>query len=161
MAKLPRFDWGLTFLANWSAPIAFVARLGMSYVFVLDGYGAIADASGVGAYMEANGVSAKLLPLVIAVELGGGLMVASGFGARSAAIALAGFCLLTAALFHAHAGDPEQVINFQKNLAMAGGFLLLATFGPGAWSLDAWRAARRSEGAGNAVPSETSAPKTR
>jgi putative oxidoreductase len=166
----PRFDWSLAFLANGSAPIAFLGRLGMSYVFILDGYGAIANAPGVAAYMEANGVSGKLLPLVIATELGGGLMVALGLGARWAAIALAGFCGLTAALFHANAADPEQVINFQKNCAMGGGFLLLATFGPGAWSLDAWLAKRRraaerraqqSERATIATPGQADAPKTR
>jgi putative oxidoreductase len=170
MATPPGFDWGLNFLANGSAPIAFVGRLAMSYVFILDGYGAIANAPGVAAYMEANGVSAKLLPLVVATELGGGLMVASGFGARWAAIALAGFCGLTAALFHANSADSEQVINFQKNLAMAGGFLLLAAFGPGAWSLDAWRAKRRrvaetraqqGEPAAIATPGQANAPKTR
>jgi putative oxidoreductase len=169
MATLPKLDWSLDVLANWSGPIAFLGRLSMSYIFVLDGYGAIVNASGVAGYMEANGVSRKLLPLVIAVEFGGGLMVASGLGARSAAIALAGFCALTAALFHANGADPEQVINFQKNVAMAGGFLILVAFGPGDWSLDAWRAARRrasmtlarqDEVATIAISGQADAPKT-
>jgi putative oxidoreductase len=153
MATLPKLDWSLDVLANWSGPIAFLGRLSMSYIFVLDGYGAIVNASGVAGYMEANG----------------GLMVASGLGARSAAIALAGFCALTAALFHANGADPEQVINFQKNVAMAGGFLILVAFGPGDWSLDAWRAARRrasmtlarqDEVATIAISGQADAPKT-
>lgn len=80
-----------------------------------------------------------LLPLVILTELGGGLLVAFGLFARYAAFALAGFALLTALFFHWNFGDPDQVIHFMKNLAIAGGFLLLTAFGAGAWSLDTWR----------------------
>jgi putative oxidoreductase len=130
-----RFDWRLNILNDWSGPMALAARLAMAYVFVVEGVGKIANPADVAAYMEANGVSAKLLPLVILVELGGGLLVAAGLAARAAAIALAGFCVLTALLFHM-GGD--QTIEFQKNLAIAGGFLVLAAFGPGGWSLDAW-----------------------
>ena len=139
MASAPKLDWGLNFLQNWSAPIAFVGRLGLAYIFLVDGVEAIAHAPDVAAYMQANGVNANLLPLVVVTELGGGLMVVAGFGARWAAIALAGFCVLTAALFHANGDDAGEIIHFQKDLAIAGGFLLLAAFGPGAWSIDAWR----------------------
>jgi putative oxidoreductase len=55
-------------------------------------------------------------------------------------VILAGFCILTAYFFHGDFGDYEQLVNFQKNLAMAGGFLALVAFGAGAWSIDAWRA---------------------
>ena len=91
---------------------------------------------GVSGYMAQHGVPAALLPLVILTELGGGLLVLFGLKTRWAAIALAGFCLLTALLFHLAAGE---TIQFQKNLAMAGGFLTLATAGPGRWSIDGWR----------------------
>jgi putative oxidoreductase len=86
--------------------------------------------------MQANGVDARLLPLVIATELGGGLLVLVGLKTRWAAIALFGFCLLTALFFHLGA---DQAIDFRKNLGMAGGFLTLAILGPGPWSLDYWR----------------------
>jgi putative oxidoreductase len=92
--------------------------------------------------MEANGVSPLLLPLVILTELGGGLLVMFGLLTRWAALALAGFCLLTALLFHM---APDQAVHFYKNLAIAGGFLMLVAHGPGPWSLDAWWA-RRSGG---------------
>ncbi len=59
-----------------------------------------------------------------------------GLKTRWAAIALCGFCLLTALVFHTAA---DQVIELQKNIAMAGGFLMPAIFGPGPWSLDALR----------------------
>jgi putative oxidoreductase len=87
-------------------------------------------------YMQANGVDGRLLPVVILTELDGGLLVLVGLKTRWAAIALFGFCLLTALFFHLGA---DQAIHFRKNIAMAGGFLTLAILGPGAWSFDGWR----------------------
>ena len=109
----------------------------LAYIFILEGAGKIAGYSGVADYMQAHGVDGRLLPLVILTELGGGLLVLVGLKTRWAAIALFGFCLLTALFFHTGA---YQAIQLQKNVAMAGGFLALALLGAGAWSLDAWRA---------------------
>jgi putative oxidoreductase len=142
MAGIPKLDWNLNFLESWSAPIALCGRLGLAYVFVVDGWQGIVNYAGVASYMLNNGVSPRLLPLVIVTEFGGGLLVAVGLWARWAGLALAGFCVLTAVLFHANGGDVDQVIHFQKDLAIAGGFLMLAAFGPGGWSVDAWRAGR-------------------
>jgi putative oxidoreductase len=142
MANPPKLDWRLDFLESWSAPIVFVARLGLAAIFIIDGWQAITNYAGVADYMSSNGVSPLLLPLVILTEFGGGLMIVAGFETRPAAIALAGFCVLTALLFHAGGGDIDQVIHLEKDLAIAGGFLALAAFGPGAWSIDAWRVGR-------------------
>jgi putative oxidoreductase len=87
--------------------------------------------------MQAHGVPGSLLPLVIVTELLGGAMIATGLMTRWVAIAMAGFVLLTAFFFHTHFADEAQLINFNKNLAIAGGFLALAAHGGGAWSLDA------------------------
>ena len=59
-----------------------------------------------------------------------------GLFTRWAAIALAGFCVLAAYLFHYQPGDMMQMINFMKNVTIAGGFLVLAGSGPGAYALD-------------------------
>ncbi len=120
------------------------ARILLAVIFVVDGWLAIANYSGTVAYMQASGVPGLLLPLVILTELGGGLLVAFGLFARVAAFALAGFALLTALFFHSNFGDQNQSIHFMKNMAIAGGFLLLSANGPGAWSLDAWRGAWRT-----------------
>jgi putative oxidoreductase len=120
--------------------VVFIGRALMAYIFIVEGYGKIVNYSGVAGYMVDHGVTSALLPLVILTELGGGLMILSGLATRWAALALAGFAVLTAAIFHSDSADAGQVINFQKNLAIAGGFLILAAWGPGAWSLDGWRA---------------------
>jgi len=125
-------------------PIAvFIARLGLAWIFLLEGVGKIENYAATAGYMQASGVSPALLPLVILTELGGGLLVVLGLFTRFAAFALMGFCLLTALFFHTNFADVEQAINFNKNIAMAGGFLALVALGGGAWSLDAMFAARR------------------
>jgi putative oxidoreductase len=130
------FDADLNFLARFVGPLMLLARAMLAYIFVVSGLTYIGQYAGVVDYMQSNGVDGRLLPLVILTELGGGLLVLFGLKTRWAAIALGGFCLLTALFFHLGA---DQTAHFRANIAMAGGFLLLATFGPGAWSLDAWR----------------------
>jgi putative oxidoreductase len=119
-------------------PLAFVGRVLLAFIFVKEGIDAIGRYSDVAGYMESSGVSARLLPLVILVQLGGGLSVLTGFLTRLGAIALGGFCLLTALMFHRNWADFNEAIQFQKDFCMAGGFLVLAAFGPGLWSVDAW-----------------------
>lgn len=120
---------------------ALAGRLLLSLIFVVEGWLKIFDYAATQGYMQANRVSGTLLPLVILTELGGGILVALGLFARWVALALAGFCLLTALFFHM---APDEAVHFYKNLAMAGGFLILAAQGPGGWSLDAWRVRRRA-----------------
>ena len=130
------FDADLRFLSRWAGPLGLIGRAMLAYIFIVEGVEKIANYAGVVGYMQANGVDGRLLPLVILTELGGGLLVLIGLKTRWAAIALFGFCLLTALFFHLGA---DQTIEMQKNIAMAGGFLTLAIYGPGAWSLDGWR----------------------
>src|SRR5271165_2874558 len=127
------FDSDLVFLRRFAGPIMLVARIMLAYIFVVSGATYLGQYADVGDYMRVNGVDARLLPLVIATELGGGLLVLFGRATRWAALALCGFCLLTAFLIHWRA---NEMIEVQKNVAMAGGLLALAVFGPGPWSLD-------------------------
>jgi putative oxidoreductase len=81
-----------------------------------------------------------VLFLIVGIgKLGGGALVVAGLWTCPAALALAAFTVLAALLFHANFADPMQKINFLKNLSIAGGFLLLAANGAGAWSVDARR----------------------
>ena len=120
-----------------NAVSSLLGRAGLSLIFIISGWGKIAGYAGTQAYMESMGVSGALLPLVIALELGGGLAILSGLFTRPVSLALAAFSIISAAIFHADFGDQMQAISFWKNVAMAGGFLVLAAHGPGPLSLDA------------------------
>jgi putative oxidoreductase len=127
-----------------NATLSLFGRLGLSLIFIISGWGKIAGYAATQQYMEAMGVPGSLLPLVIALELGGGLAILAGGFTRAIALALAAFSLASAVLFHGNLGDATQAIMFWKNVAMAGGFLMLAANGAGALSLDALRARRRA-----------------
>ena len=86
--------------------------------------------------MNAAGVPAALLPLVIATEVLGGLAITVGWQTRVTALLLAGFTLLSALLFHNNFADQIQTVMFLKNVSIAGGFLLLAANGAGPLSVD-------------------------
>lgn len=120
-------------LQSLAAP---VGRLFISFIFLYSGLGKITGYAGTQGYMEAMGVPGALLPLVIAVEVLGGLAVLLGWHTRLAAFLLAGFSLLSALLFHANFADQGQMINFMKNVAIAGGFLMIVAHGAGAYALD-------------------------
>lgn len=113
-----------------------VARILLSLIFVTSGISKISGYAGTQGYMEAMGVPGGLLPLVIALEILGGLAVMLGWHTRVAAFLLAGFTLSSALLFHANFGDQVQMIMFMKNVSIAGGFLMIVAQGAGAFSLD-------------------------
>lgn len=119
--------------------IVLLARLLLAQIFLLAGLGKISGYAGAQGYMESVGVPGALLPLVILLEIGGSLALILGFMTRWAALALAGFCVAAALLFHLQPNDQMQMIMLMKNLAMAGGLLLLYVQGAGAYSLDGRR----------------------
>lgn len=116
---------------------ALLGRLLMAALFLHEAFVKLTHFGPSMAYMERFGVPALLLPAAIALELGGGLMLVIGWGSRYAALALAGFCIATAVLFHNALSDGNQLLHFQKDLAIAGGLLVLFAFGPGRFSLRA------------------------
>lgn len=122
-------------------------RVLISVIFVLAGFNKIGGYAGTQAHMEGHGVPGELLPLVILLEAGGGLLIIAGFQTRITAFLLAGFCLLAAVLFHGEISERSESIAFMKNLAIAGGFLFLVARGAGPISVDAWRT-RRDAAAG-------------
>lgn len=111
-------------------------RILMSVIFIMAGFSKIGGYEGTQGYMESVGVPGMLLPLVILLELCGGLVLLIGWKARIMAFLLAGFTLLAAVIFHTNFGDQIQMILFMKNLAIAGGLLFIVAFGAGKWSLD-------------------------
>ena len=126
-------------LSILSAGTQLTGRILMSAIFIMAGINKISGYAGTQEYMESMGVPGALLPLVILLELGGGLAVLLGWQTRIAAFLLAGFTVLTALIFHTNFGDHMQSILFMKNLAMAGGLLFLVAGGRHDWSIDARR----------------------
>ncbi|MCJ2135569.1 DoxX family protein [Methylobacterium sp. J-026] len=123
-------------LSRWAdAP----ARTLMSALFLLSGIGKLTAVSATQGYMAAYGVPGVLLWPAAAFEIGSGALLLLGLWTRPLGVLLAGWCLLTAAIFHTAFADQNQLINFLKNLAMAGGFLLLARAGATSLSLDGRR----------------------
>jgi putative oxidoreductase len=120
-------------LQNFAAP---TGRFFLAIMFFMSGITKISQYAGTQGYMEAMGVSGALLPLVILVEVMGGLAIILGWKTKYAAIPLAGFSILSAILFHADFSNQAEMTNFMKNIAIAGGFLTLFVHGPGAFSVD-------------------------
>ncbi len=123
-----------------------LARGLLALIFILAGFQKIGGYAGVQGYMEAMGVPGALLPLVIVLEIGGGIALLVGYRARVAAFLLAGFTLLSGVLFHLlpsfgmeGMAAQGEVTSFLKNLAIAGGLGLVTIFGAGAWSVDGRR----------------------
>ncbi len=116
--------------------VDFAGRSMLAAIFVLSGYAKISGYEGNLAYMASAGVPGFLLPGAIALELLGGLALIAGLMTRPVALALAVFSLVTAFAFHGNIGDQMQFILFFKNVAMAGGLLLLTVHPLGEWTLD-------------------------
>jgi putative oxidoreductase len=115
-----------------------IGRFLIAVIFLISGFGKIADPAGTQAYIAAVGLPLPLIGLLLAivVEVGGGLLLVAGYQTRLVALVLAGFTLATALAFHNNFGDLNQMIHFLKNIAIIGGLLQVVAFGPGAFSLD-------------------------
>lgn len=111
-------------------------RLLLAALFLPAGLQKLSGYAGTQGYMEAMGVPGVMLPLVILLEVGGGLALIAGFKVRWIALTLAGFCAVSALIFHYQPQDQMQMILFMKNIALAGSFLILASVGAGKFSLD-------------------------
>jgi putative oxidoreductase len=121
---------------------SLLGRIGLSAIFIISGLGKLAAYAGTQQYMASAGVPGFLLPLVILVEVGGGLFILAGAFTRATAVLLALFTVAAGFLFHANLADQNQFIHLLKNVAIAGGFLTLAANGPGPISVDALRRKR-------------------
>lgn len=118
-----------------------IGRVLMSIIFIMAGISKLGAVAGTAGYMASMGIPLPNITvwLVIALELLGGVAILLGFFTRYVAWALTAFCVASGYLGHFQPEDQMQMISFMKNLAMAGGFLVLATSGAGSFSIDARR----------------------
>lgn len=114
-----------------------IARILLALIFLLSGLSKIAATDAIRGYMEAMHVPGFLLWPVILFEVGAGLLIVLGYRTRIVALLLAVFSLVTGFIFHNQFADQIQLTMFLKNVAIAGGFLLLASVGAGRLSLEA------------------------
>ena len=108
-------------LPNW---IEAPARTLMALLFLLSGVSKLTGVGFTQAYMAAFGVPVGLL------------WPAAAFEITCGALLLAGWCLLTAAVFHTAFADPVMFMMFLKNVTLAGSFLLLARTGAPGLGID-------------------------
>ncbi|MDB5879913.1 MAG: DoxX family protein [Variovorax sp.] len=123
--------------------IALVGRILIAYLFIPAGFGKLMGFAGTVGYITSAGLPLPQVAAAIAilVELGLGIALLLGFKTRIVAIVLAIFTVATALFFHKYWSAPDamkmmQTINFNKNIAIAGGLLAFAAFGPGRLSVD-------------------------
>ena len=123
---------------NLRGYLAPLGRLLLSSLFIWAGYGKLMNPGGTAQYFANAHVPIPDVAVWIAViiELIGGLLILVGFQTRWVALVLAIFCLGTGFGVHLPAGDVPNMINFYKNLVMAGGFLYVVAYGPGGISVD-------------------------
>ncbi|MFD1745866.1 DoxX family protein [Rhizobium helianthi] len=136
--------------------LILVARILLSYMFITSGFGKLADPAGTAGMITGAGLPAAtaLAYLAGAFELVAGLAVLVGFQTKIVGFALAAFCIFTGAVFHsgtiAVPGWPDAALGWLntlngimmiKNFTLAGAYILLATVGAGAFSIDARRGA--------------------
>lgn len=126
---------------------AIAGRLLLAALFLPAGFSKLTGFEGAVGYIASVGMPMPTLAAAIALvlEIGAGLALVVGAGTRMAALALAFFTLVASFFFHAFWAVPAeqqmvQQLMFFKNIAVAGGLLTLAAWGPGQWSLDARRA---------------------
>ena len=128
-----------------SAPFAFIGRVMLALIFIVSGAMKLSDIGATEINLASVGMPTTLALPAILFELVGGIMIAFGIFTRITALLFAGFCLLTALMFHSETADPVQASAALKNIAIAGGFLCLFAYDQKSWSFDSYRNRRRRE----------------
>jgi putative oxidoreductase len=118
--------------------VILLSRVLMAAIFIHSGYGKAMHPSATMAMLAHYSLPMPGVAYAVSlvVEIGGGIAFLLGWKGQAAAVVLAIWCVATAFVAHYHPGDTGQMINFMKNLCMAGGFLQVAVHGSGDFSLD-------------------------
>lgn len=128
--------------------LALLGRVLLSVIFILGGYAKLTAASATIGYFNHLGlpVPPVALGVTVFVELVIGLALLFGLFTRPSSLVLAVWSIATALVAHTNFADSNQWFNFLKNVAICGGMLHVAAFGPGRFSLDAMMRTRRAPG---------------
>jgi len=116
--------------------VEFIGRLLLSALFLIEGFGKISMQENVIMYMEDYGVPGVLFVPAIVLEILFPLLLIVGYKTKWAASVMALFTFTVAIIFHTDFSEGMQMIFFLKDLAIAGGFMIILVYGPGKISLD-------------------------
>lgn len=119
--------------------VPLLGRIFLSLIFLMASVNQIGNFSGTQQYMASFGMPATgfLLVCAILLELSGSVLLILGYRVKWGVVLLILFLIPATVIFHTKFPDPFQIIQFQKNLAILGGLLLLYSWGPGNLSLEA------------------------
>ena len=116
--------------------IELIGRIFLSALFLIEGIGKLFTQEQVITYMEDYGVPGMLFIPAVIVEILFPLLLIVGYKTRLAALVMALFTLTVAIIFHTDFSDGMQLISFLKNLAIAGGFMIIIAYGSNKFSID-------------------------
>jgi putative oxidoreductase len=116
--------------------VLLASRLLLAWIFIHEGASLAANFDAASTGMAKMGVPLFLLIPTIALQLVAGIAIAVGWYARFGAAALGLFCLATATLFHTNFASRNELLHFEKDLAIAGGMFVLMVRGAGRLSID-------------------------
>jgi putative oxidoreductase len=113
--------------------VLLFGRLLLATIFLHEGVTLLMNFDAAAAATAKLGVGPPLLAATILLQLSAGLSIALGIYASVGAFALGLFCLATALLFHTNFADQNELLHFEKDLAIAGGMFILCIAGPGSF----------------------------
>jgi len=116
--------------------VEFFGRIFLSTLFLIEGIGKISVQENVVMYMEDYGVPGILFIPAIVLEILFPIILIVGYRTRWAASIMALFAFAVAIIFHSDFNEEMQLIMFLKDIAIAGGFMIIVAYGPGKISLD-------------------------
>ena len=116
--------------------VEFIGRILLSALFLIEGIGKISMQEDVIMYMADYGVPEILFIPAIILEILFPLLLIIGYKTKLSALIMALFTLTVAIIFHTNFSEEMQVIFFLKDIAIAGGFMIIIVYGPGKISLD-------------------------
>jgi putative oxidoreductase len=116
--------------------VEILGRILLSAIFLINGIGKIFNYEGTIQYMENFDVPGYLIIPAITVEILFPILLILGYYTKFSALVLSLFTLALAVIFHTDFSNQMQLMSFLKNIAIAGGFLIIFVYGPGKYSLD-------------------------
>ena len=124
--------------------VLLASRLLLAWIFVHEGVFLATNFAAASVSMGKAGVPTLALVATIGLQLIAGVAIAVGWHARLGAAALSLFCLATAILFHTNFANRNELLHFEKDLAIAGGMFVLMLRGAGRYSVQVYAKQRQA-----------------